>query len=143
MATAAMPAHAWAADPTTWGSSSGILALRTILSLAFVLALLLLTLRMLRKLQGTRGATTREHPIASRGRLDLGARREIRVVDVHGRLLVVGITDQKMELLAELDPRALDAPEVAKENAAPAAALASSTTPPGIGRFLQRLITSF
>jgi flagellar biogenesis protein FliO len=138
-----MPAHAWAADPTTWGSSSGVLALRTILSLAFVLALLLVTLRMLRRLRFADGATTREHPIASRGRLDLGARREIRVVDVHGRLLVVGITDQKMELLAELDPATLDAAEVAKESAAPAAVAGASATRPAIGRFLQRLITSF
>jgi flagellar biogenesis protein FliO len=36
-------------------------------------------------------------------RLDVGARREIRIVRVSDRLLVVGITEDRMELLAELE----------------------------------------
>ncbi len=146
-ATAAMPAHAWAADPA-FSTSSGVLALRTVLSLAFVLGLLFLTLRFLRGLQfgGTR-ATTRAHPIASRARLDLGAHREIRIVDVHGRLLVVGITHESMQLLTELAPDALTAPaettSAAFENP-PAPRLAAQIPAPwGIARFLQRVITSF
>lgn len=146
-AMAATPAHAWAADPA-FSTSSGVLALRTVLSLAFVLGLLFLSLRFLRGLQlGESRATTRAHPIASRARLDLGARREIRIVDVHGRLLVVGITDQSMQLLTELAPDALAEPAETASAACettPAARLAARIpTPPGIARFLQRVITSF
>jgi flagellar biogenesis protein FliO len=142
-ATAATPALARAADPAL-PASGEFLAIRTILSLAFVLALLFVTLGVLRRLRfGAGPGASSSIPIASRGRLDLGAHREIRLVDVGGRILVVGITNESMELLAELPAEAL-AHAASRTDPAPAASPVHHVRRvPGIGRFLQRLTTSF
>jgi flagellar biogenesis protein FliO len=142
-AMAATPELARAADPAV-SATGEFFTLRTILSLAFVLGLLFVTLGVLRRLRfgGALGASA-QIPIASRGRLDLGAHREIRLVDVGGRILVVGVTNERMELLADLPGDAQTASLPVRDSALEMPAGGSFAGVPRIPRFLQRLITSF
>ncbi len=142
-AMAATPELARAADPAV-SASNEFIALRTILSLAFVLALLFVTLGVLRRLRFGAGlGSSARIPIASRGRLDLGAHREIRLVDVGGRILVVGVTNERMELLVDLPADSLTEPVAVNESTPETTLPRSIAGVPGISRFLQRLITSF
>jgi flagellar biogenesis protein FliO len=113
-----------------------------------VLALLFGTLHLLRRARlGAPGALAKSPLVASRGRLDLGTGREIRLVEVSGRLLVVGVTNESMQLLADLPQTEAQGSESASPVGARNAPVAHPTElpwqPSGIGRFLQRLITSF
>lgn len=117
-----------------------MLALRATASLAVVLALLFGLVHLLRRSQRPSNATSKAVGLMTRGRLDLGARREIRLVEVEGRLLVVGITNERMELLTEMP-----APNVVVSvDGVPDPARAAVRSPfAGVGGFLQKLTTSF
>ncbi len=78
-------------------SSSVVLGLRVVLSLAVVLGLLWIIAR-----RGGRGrvkATT----VQVVGRQSLGRRAGVAVVEVEGRRLLLGVTDQGVSMLTELD----------------------------------------
>jgi flagellar protein FliO/FliZ len=84
------------------------LALRAGGSLVLVLLLFASLVFLLRRFRGG-AAGLRDSAnrfLRLRERIDLGARREIRVVEVQGRLLVVGVTNQGITLLTELDAAA-------------------------------------
>jgi len=77
-------------------------AFRALAALGGVLALILVLSWLLRRFRDASIARADGPALASLGRLDLGSRREIRVVRVLDRLLVVGVTEQRCELLTEL-----------------------------------------
>jgi len=87
-----------------------------ILSLAFVLALLFGVLHLLRGFHERNPAGRSAALLTSKARLDLGQRREIRLIEIPGRVLVLGITSERMDLLAEM-PADCEVPAV--EPAAP------------------------
>jgi len=128
--TMVIPAAAWGGDGTA--PSTPFLFLRMILSLAFVLALLFGLLHGLRR-WNMRNPSARAAPLlTSKARLDLGQRREIRLIEIPGRVLVLGITPDRMDLLAEM-PADSETPTV--EAAAP---IPLSQ----FGHRMQKLITS-
>lgn len=81
-------------------SSTLVLTLRVIVSLAVVLGLVWWFARRNRS-----GAKARVRPTAVTvvGRQQLGRRAGVAVVEIEGRRLVLGLTDQHVQLLAELD----------------------------------------
>jgi len=116
------------------------LVARALGSLAAVVALiaaLALLLRRLREHAPARGAARSLHAIE---RLDLGGKRELRVVRAGDRMLVLGVTEQRIDLLTELDGAAETAAEAAPDHGAANAAAAGAGTP-GL-RLLRKLATS-
>jgi flagellar protein FliO/FliZ len=104
----AAPAAAGQGDGPAGSPSLGELALRAGGSLVLVLLLFASLVFLLRRFRGG-AAGLRDSAnrfLRLRERIDLGARREIRVVEVQGRLLVVGVTNQGITLLTELDAAA-------------------------------------
>lgn len=80
------------------------LALRTVCSLAVVLGLLLLLTRLAgRRYRGRSGAVR----VVQRQALSKGS--AVTVVEIGSRLLVLGVTEQQVQVLAELEPGELDA----------------------------------
>ncbi|HCB04028.1 MAG TPA: hypothetical protein DEQ43_07250 [Nocardioides bacterium] len=76
------------------------LTVRLVVSLAIVLGLLLLCARFAgRRFQGRRDAL-----VQVVHRQQIGRHASVSVVNVSGRLLVLGTTDQEVRLLTELDP---------------------------------------
>lgn len=80
-------------------SSTLVLALRVLVSLGVVLALVWWFAR--RGRTGTR-ARVRPASVSVVGRQTLGRRTAVAVVEVEGRRLLLGLTDQQVSLLAEL-----------------------------------------
>ena len=79
------------------------LTIRLIVSLAIVLGLLLLCARVAgRRFQGRRDAV-----VQVVHRQPIGRHASVSVVNVSGRILVLGTTDQEVRLLTELDPAAI------------------------------------
>ncbi len=76
-----------------------MLGLRVALSLALVLVILWFVAR---QLNGRAGATRRV-PITVLGRQSLGRRSGMAVVEVGGRLLLVGVSETGVQLITELD----------------------------------------
>ncbi len=135
-----MPALASAGD-APGEPSIAFLALRTIASLALVVGLLFALRHLLKRvpaaaLRRSRGG---EH-LALRGRLDLGARREVRLVEVRDRLLVLGISGESMTLLADFE--AVPAAAAETGEAAASRAPEGESPLPAFAAFLQRLTTS-
>ena len=95
-------------------SSTVVLALRVVLSLAVVLGLLWW---LGRRTAGTRGRV-RQASVTVVGRQSLSRHSSVAVVEVEGRRLLLGVTDQGVSLLTEL------------EQAAPAAAAARTEIDP-------------
>lgn len=88
-------------------SSTLVLALRVLVSLGVVLALVWWFAR--RGRTGTR-ARVRPASVSVVGRQTLGRRTAVAVVEVEGRRLLLGLTDQQVSLLAELTEPARPAP---------------------------------
>jgi flagellar biogenesis protein FliO len=91
----------------------GELVLRAGLSLALVLALIA-ALAFLVRSRITNATASGKNALAHVARLDLGGRREIRLLAVRDHLLVVGVAPGRIELLADYPGAAegsLDAPE--------------------------------
>jgi len=96
----AVPAAAFAgnAEPVP---GLGEMALRAAFSLACVIALIAALAFLARKFRAkAAGAAGRR--VVSIDRLDLGGRREIRLLRVEDRLLLVGVTGERIALLSEL-----------------------------------------
>jgi flagellar biogenesis protein FliO len=132
--TVGMPQAAWAADGIS-EPSLAFLLLRAFFSLALVLALLGALTIAVRKWNERASLGRAGAQLVSRGRLDLGARREIRLIDIGGRILVVGITAERMDLLAETSLQDLPSREEAT----------GQTPDVHLGRWahrMQKLITS-
>ena len=108
-------------------------ALRALAALGGVLALILVLSWLLRRFREASAARADGPSLASLGRLDLGSRREIRVVRVLDRLLVVGVTEQRCELLTELPAHA---------DASPVEATPAPECGPPALEVLRRLATS-
>ncbi len=107
--TVALPVPALAADPGAL-PELGLSLVRVAASLALVLALLLALAALARRARMSARFGASQRGLETLDRLDVGGRREIRLVRAGARRLVVGITDARMELLAELEPG--DAAEV-------------------------------
>jgi len=109
------------------------LVLRAGGSLIAVIALIGALAWMFRRLRGVRPSVRPRGELTALGRLGLGGRREVRLVQVRDRVLVLGVTEDSVSLLTEL---AADAeatpPEVADTVRAPEPAL----------RVLQKLTSS-
>lgn len=76
---------------------------RTVLSLAAVLALMLGVLYLVRRyVQGGSRSTSHLVEVELLGQRALGPRRSIQVLKVLDRVLVVGVSEQGMQALAEL-----------------------------------------
>lgn len=104
-----------AGEGTVAGSPSlGELALRAGGSLLLVLLLFAALVLLLRRLrQGGNGLRkSASRLLRVQERLDLGSRREIQVVEAKGRLLVVGVTNQGITLLTELDAATASADQI-------------------------------
>jgi flagellar biosynthetic protein FliO len=96
------PALARAADPS-FSAGTLSLAARTVGSLAGVIGLIVLLALLLRRLRESSRPGARSAGLTTLGRLDLGSRREIRLVRAGERTLVLGVTDRRIELLTELE----------------------------------------
>lgn len=82
------------------------LVLRLVLSLALVLGIFWSVARFgARRMQGGRSV------LQVRGRQSLSRSASVAVVEVGGRILVVGVSDGGVQLLTELEPDALEQPE--------------------------------
>jgi len=106
-ALTAIPALPAFADPADASLLSSFLS--TIVALAIVLALAYFGLRLLRKAR-QRGWVA-SGPMTLRATLPIGMREKIVMVEVGGRLLVLGVTSQQISLLRDspafsLDPKA-------------------------------------
>ncbi|MDO9379144.1 MAG: flagellar biosynthetic protein FliO [Nocardioidaceae bacterium] len=79
------------------------LVVRLVVSLAVVLGLLLVLYRVSQRRLG--GGTTLLSVV---GRQAVGRNSSVTVVTVGGRVLVLGVSEQQVSLLTELDPETLD-----------------------------------
>lgn len=94
------------------------LAIRMVVSLAIVVGLLLLCARMGQKrFKGRSGS-----PLQVLHRQSLGRSSGVAVVSVGGRTLLLGTTDQQVQMLTELDPAEVEVPAAAAEPVAEVAA---------------------
>ena len=85
------------------------LTVRLIASLAIVLGLLLVTVRV----AGRRFRTRAGAPLRVVHRQALSRSSAVTVVEVGSRVLVLGSTEHQINLLAELDPEELEDPDLA------------------------------
>ena len=90
------------------------LTLRLVFSLAIVLGLLILCARV----AGKRFKGRHDAMVQIVHRQPIGRHATVSVVNVNGRILVLGTTDQQVRLLTELDPEDAEAAEDAAEWAA-------------------------
>lgn len=107
----------------TAGSTIGML-LRLVFSLAVVLVLMALLARFLQQRQLGAGGFSRQRrvPLQVLGRQGVGRAASVTVVDVAGSVLVLGVTEQSIQVLRELSEEELAVfDEYDAERAAPAA----------------------
>jgi flagellar biosynthetic protein FliO len=97
----ALPLPTFAADPAI-PPSLGEASLRTAAALGIVLALIALLAYLFKRFRDSAVLRPSSDRIVSLGRLDLGNRREIRLLEVGGHRLVVGVTGDRIELLRDL-----------------------------------------
>jgi flagellar biogenesis protein FliO len=98
----ASPATAWA-EGAGGAPGLGELGLRAGAALAAVLALIAVLAVLVRRLRLSPHVGRSGGRLASRGRLELGGRREIRLIQVDRQMLIVGITPERIELLSAYD----------------------------------------
>jgi flagellar protein FliO/FliZ len=110
IALVALPSLALAADPGSPPSLSDAVV-RTVASLGAVLALIVLLAFLFKRFREQATQSGGGGRLVEIARLDLGSRREIRLVRVADRQLVVGITAERMQLLAELPAEGAEADE--------------------------------
>lgn len=85
------------------GTSTAAMLLRLVISLAVVLALMVGAARLLQRsggLRPARGSTATVQVLARQG---LGRRASVAVLSVGGRALVVGVGEDGVRLLSDLD----------------------------------------
>jgi flagellar protein FliO/FliZ len=82
--------------------STAALVARAGLSLVVVLAAIAGCAWLFRRLSNAAPARAQGARLGSLARLDLGARREIRLVRADDRVLVVGVTPDRIDLLTDL-----------------------------------------
>ena len=89
--------------------ASAALLLRLVVSLGLVLALMMAAAAVLRRraLPGV-GMRRRPVPIEVMGRQGLGRSASVAIVRAGGRALVLGITDNAVNVLAEADPASFE-----------------------------------
>lgn len=111
-----IPTAALANDPTTLPSLTQM-SLRAGAALGGVIVLIVALSVLLRRLRESTNAPGNGRRLAALDRIDLGAKREIRLIRADDRLLVIGMTSDRMNLLSELpspeasDLEASDAPK--------------------------------
>lgn len=97
------------------GGSTISLALRMVFSLGVVVTLMVLTARVMRKRgMGVLRKAQQKTDITVIARRGLGKHASVAVVEAAGRRLVVGVTDQRVTLLAEADAEDLIDLELAR-----------------------------
>ena len=111
------PATAFAADPEVL-PTLGQATLRAVAALGLVLVLIVLLAYLFKRLRQSSPVSSNHGPVASVARLDLGGRREIRLVRVGDRQLVVGITSGRIDLLSE-QPAPSEVPRADTAEASP------------------------
>lgn len=112
------------------------LASRMVVSLAVVLAILLLLAKVLRRrglASGRGGVTGRIEVLARQG---LGRTSSVQLVRVGGKTLVLGVTDTNVSVLSEADPLLLEAELVLQQQAAEES---SEPVRPGWGPLIEML----
>jgi flagellar protein FliO/FliZ len=116
-------------------TSLAALLARVVVSLGVVLVVMWGAATVLRRsgvagtaATGRRGARTAPVEVIARRGLSRGA--SVIVVRLGGRALVLGVTEQQVSVLAEIDPAELDAPVDALDGGS---SDAGSTAGPGIG----------
>ncbi len=77
--------------------------LSSLLSLVFVLALIPVSLWVARRFQAGAPGNARQGPIRIRATVAVGPRERIVIVEAAGKSLLVGITAQSMQTLAEFE----------------------------------------
>jgi len=75
----------------------------SLLSLVFVLALIPVSLWVARRFQAGAAGVARQGPIRIRATVAVGPRERIVIVEAAGKSLLVGITGQSMQTLAEFE----------------------------------------
>ena len=87
---------------------------RLAISLGVVLAAMTLAAKVLKKraMPGSGGRTKRVAPIEVLARHGLGRTASVAMVRAGGKVLVLGVTDAAVSVLAEADPDALEAEEL-------------------------------
>jgi flagellar biosynthetic protein FliP len=111
-------------------STSGVVGLLS--AFAFVLGLLLLALKLLRRFAPGTGTAAGRVPMTVLRRLPLGPRQGIAVVQLDSRVLAVSVGDGGVRLLTELDPALLQAPATGPV-ATSAAGVTGAYTAPVLG----------
>jgi flagellar biosynthetic protein FliO len=135
-------AHATGAEGMmgTMAPSTFALVARALGSLAGVVALIALLALLFRRLRVPGPARAATRRLRSVERLDLGGRRELRVVRAGGRTLVLGVTEQRIDLLTELDDVPGEGAEASPSACEHDESAAGSGTP--VLRVLRKLATS-
>jgi flagellar biogenesis protein FliO len=82
------------------GGSTVSLALRMVFSLGVVVIMMVLVARFMRK-RGIGSKTTKSVDVTVLGRRGLGKHTSVTVVEAAGRKLILGVTDQRVTLLAD------------------------------------------
>ncbi len=96
----AVPSAALAADPEGL-PTLGQAALRSIAALGAVLALIALLAYLFKRVRQSSPVVSNQGPVSSVARIDLGGRREIRLVRAADRYLVVGVTADRIDILSD------------------------------------------
>lgn len=124
----------------TMAPSTFALVARALGSLAGVVALIALLALLLKRLRVPGPVRMTGRRLHSVERLDLGGRRELRIVRAGERTLVLGVTEKGIDLLTELD-EPLHVPAEAAADAAPDAGSIPAAGAPML-RVLRKLATS-
>ena len=103
----ALPGAAWAADPAVISPSGGVL--KMVLGLATVLAVMALITWLLKRMVPS--VTNRQSLVRVVGGVSVGSRERVVLLEVAGRLLVVGVAPGRVTQLADLE---MDAAQLAE-----------------------------
>jgi flagellar protein FliO/FliZ len=82
-------------------ASTVSMTIRLVFSMGVVIGLMLIAARIMRKRGMVRRASSKLTDINIVGRRGLGKHASIAVVEINGRQLIVGVTDQQISLLSE------------------------------------------
>lgn len=94
-------------QPHLSSNGFGLVLFRTLLSLAFVVALVYIVMIGLRRLIG-RDVVRPQGAMKVVGSLPLGMKKNLLVVQIEKRRLVIGVTEQNINLICELDGTSQD-----------------------------------
>ena len=103
----AFPCASWAADPAVISPSGGVL--KMVLGLATVLAVMALITWVLKRMVPS--VTNRQSLVRVVGGVSVGSRERVVLLEVAGRLLVVGVAPGRVSQLADLE---MDATQLAE-----------------------------